>query len=233
MSSNAERFLAAFNTIEQTLKKQLQLHRHYSFIKVVDIAKKRNPIVEKFEGDLKKYAELRNAIVHERVDPGFIIAEPHSEVVEDIEFIGKELTKPKKVIPSFACKVATFHVNDPLMVVLDIINQRLYTQFPIYDHQGFYGLLTESGIAKWLANQLVECPNLMDVRLLDVMAFEKHINHVIFVSQNENLYEVKEHFVRQMDMKMTRLHAVLITESGDRNDPLLGIITPHDVIRFE
>ncbi|WP_096198891.1 CBS domain-containing protein [Bacillus sp. FJAT-45350] len=233
MRTKADRFLSAFNLIEQGLKEQLNVHRHFSFMRMIDSAKKKHPLVMKYELDLKKFAELRNVIVHEQVSPDFIIADPHITIVEKIEQIYDELIQPDKVFPNYEKKVTTFQINKKLADVLEVIQRKSYTQFPIYEKEKFVGLLTENGISSWLAHHIKEntcCPT--TVGLQEVMTFEGHKDNVIFVDKDCFMYEVKELFVNHIERKMTRLDAVLITKNGEKNNPPLGIITPFDVIRL-
>ncbi|WP_078430244.1 CBS domain-containing protein [Alkalihalobacterium alkalinitrilicum] len=233
MGENADRFLAAFNSIEKGLKDQLNMHRHFSFSRMIDGAKKKHPIVAKYEIDLKKFAELRNVIVHEQTSPDFIIAEPHKEIVALIEKIHKELIEPEKVIPKYKRQVKTFSINDPFSIVLDTIERHAYTQFPIYDHGIFKCLLTNYGITAWLAHHKNQFAFELDkVKLSDVIIYEKHMNNVKFVCKEKSIYDVKELFLHYLDKKITRLEAVLVTENGDPNEPLLGIVTPFDAIRI-
>lgn len=240
MVSRAERFLVAFNAIEQSLKEQLDLKRHFSFARMIEFGRKKHPLIEKYEVDLKKFAELRNVIVHERVSPGFIIAEPHLTIVEKIESIRNQITKPKKVFPNYEKHVRSLKTNDSIETVLSLVQRHRYSQFPVYDEESnqFVGLLTNNGIANWFSHHVggddsvLNC-SLNEVEIKEVLSFEKHVNNVLFVDKKTYLFEVKEMFVHHLEKKMTRLEAVLITETGRRNEKLLGIITPYDVIRLD
>lgn len=234
MVSHAERFLVAFNAIEQNLKEQLDLKRHFSFARMIEYGRKKHPLIEKHEVDLKKFSELRNVIVHERVSPGFIIAEPHMSIVEKIESIRDEITKPKRVFPNYEKNVRTLKTTDVLGTALSLVQRHRYSQFPVYDSGSFVGLLTNNGIANWFAHHAAKMNgSLNEVAISELLNFEKHVNNVLFVAKDVYLFEVKEMFIHHLEKKMTRLEAVLITETGRRNEKLLGIITPYDVIRLD
>lgn len=74
---NSERFLNAFNSIEHSLRKLAKKEKGTRFYKLVNIASEHYQIVQHFSNDLKEFADLRNAIVHERTD-GHVIAEPNA-----------------------------------------------------------------------------------------------------------------------------------------------------------
>ena len=66
-------------------------------------------------------AQLRNAIVHERIADDFVIAEPNEWAVQRIETIEQALTKPEKVVPKFAKRVTAFEITTSLETLLTII----------------------------------------------------------------------------------------------------------------
>lgn len=234
MASNGERFLAAFNKLDKSLKSDLNIQRHTSFARMVESAKKRHPIVQKYENDLKKFAELRNVIVHEQIAPDYIIAEPHIDLVEKIESIVEKLTMPEKVYPRYKRKVRTFQYYGQLGEVLEVIKHKSFTQFPIYNGGQFMGLLTNNGISAWLAHNQDQCAmSINNVLLNEVFQFEKHCHNVMFVSRDKYVFEIKDLFITNFNRKMTRLDALLITNNGHRHEDLLGIITPFDVIRMD
>src|SRR5699024_11877381 len=80
--------------------------------------------LKRYRDDLLEFAELRNAIVHNRIDTDYAIAEPHLSVVESIEAIEQEITEPKKVYPLFSRKVIIFQESDSLRELLTVIRDK-------------------------------------------------------------------------------------------------------------
>lgn len=233
VETNGERFLAAFNQIDQVLKKELNIQRHTSFARMIESARKKHPIVQRYEADLKKFAELRNIIVHERIAPNYIIAEPHDEIVDKIEHILDQLKSPEKVFPRFQRSVKSFQYHVELGKVLRVIQKYAYSQFPIYQGREFIGLLTHNGISAWLAHYEQDCNiSIHDIPISEVFIYETHQNNCLFIPKDMLLYEAKDLFVTHFQRKMTRLDALLITDNGNKYEKLLGIITPSDVIRI-
>ena len=56
---------------------------------------------QKYEEDLLQMAQLRNAIVHEKIGENFVIAEPNQWVVTRIQQIEQALLQPETVLPKF------------------------------------------------------------------------------------------------------------------------------------
>lgn len=231
---NSDRFLSAFNAIEDLLKKITRTNHHARFFQLIDYAKRNNAVVKKYQDDLKEFAELRNAIVHERHFPNYVIAEPHDPVVEKIEFILNEISEPKTVIPTFAKDVVVYDVHQTLADVLKAINRFSFTHFPIYDQGKFLGLLSQNGIAHWLGKNVdVNIASFSEILLGNVLAFEENGGNFQFIPKNMNVYEAKELFRHGGKNHPPKLNALLITEHGKPEEKMLGIITAWDIIKIQ
>ena len=62
--SNANRFIAAYNSIDSSLRSIYNLKRSLNFSEVIRKTVLLNSVVRKYEDDLIDYGRLRNAIVH-------------------------------------------------------------------------------------------------------------------------------------------------------------------------
>jgi|SRR5690625_547814 len=234
MPPNGERFIAAYNRIDKTLKKRYGIDYFISFTRMLDRLKHKDVIVRKYELDLKQYAELRNAIVHERVEPEYWIADPHDDVVERIERISSQLLNPQLVYPKYKRHVSTFQTTDTLNAVLKVIKKHRYTQFPVYEKEQFVGLLTGNGIVRWISEQAGgNMLAIETVQLSTLLEYEKHQRNFIFMKRTTNVFEAKENFVKRFEQELRKLEAILITETGRSDEKLLGIITPIDLIDIE
>ncbi|WP_249870614.1 CBS domain-containing protein [Oceanobacillus saliphilus] len=230
MYKNSDRFLTAFNRIEKELKSML-MKKELGFSRAVRVLQKSNAIIKQYTDDLLEFAELRNAIVHNRLDMAFVIAEPHDSVVNRIEKIEQELTQPKKVDPLFIKRVIAFQQNDPLYHILDVINHKGITKFPIYNGDDFQGLVTHKGIAKWLARRTkTNTGPLFETSIMEVLQGEKFDNYK-FISTGTSVYEAMEIFREQIG-NGNRLEALLITENGTSKGELLGIVTNWDIMEI-
>jgi len=230
---NSDRFLVAFNSIEKALRQDIKDEHYIPFSRLITLAKKTNAIVRMFYDDLREYSDLRNAIVHDTIDLNYAIAEPHDSIVDNIEKIALEITKPKKVIPLFEKKVKTFQSNNSLADILRAINKFSYSKFPIYEGDKFIGLLTKKGIVNWLAIH-VDDPDLSftNTILKDVIWHEKKKKNYRFIHKDMTIYDVKEIFKKNVEEGSTRIDAILISEYGGHSNHIYGIITPWDMVHI-
>lgn len=228
---NSDRFLLAFNRITQTLRKIVKAQDHMAFYRLVDLAKKKSPLVKEYEDDLRAFADLRNAIVHHRTSKEFVIAEPHTKVVESIEYIDELLARPKLVGEVFRKKVICFQTRDSLKNALNIIQERKYTQFPIYEGKDFRGLITTTGIAHWFADITnYQMPYIEMPTMADILHYEKNRVNYKFVSRHMTIYHARELFKEGVE-RGKRYEALLITENGSPQQKLVGMITPLDLMK--
>jgi hypothetical protein len=153
---NSDRFIFAYNRIEKAMEKMSGLTDYMPFSRLIDKTKKNSAVIRKFEDDLRVYANLRNAIVHNRTDVEYAIAEPHDDIVEMIEYIDRELAKPITVGQMFRRKVHTLKSTDTLSMGLELIRKQRFNQIPIYRNSEFIGLVTANGITYWLADEYPE-----------------------------------------------------------------------------
>ncbi|MFA1819829.1 CBS domain-containing protein [Virgibacillus oceani] len=228
MYKNSEKFLTAFTKIEKQLKSRLDNRRDVGFSRSVKILQSSNAIVRRYIDDLLSFAELRNAIVHNKIDMAYAIAEPHDSIVERIERIEKELTHPKLVGSMFNKKVFAFKENDSLVDMLIMFREKDLSKFPIYENNMFKGLLTQKGIAKWLANNATDPQLAKKTSIKEVLPFEGENNYK-FIASKVSVYRAVELFREQVG-RGKRLEALLITKTGMPEEKLEGIITAWDIL---
>jgi predicted transcriptional regulator len=228
---NSERFLNAFIEIESRLKEIVNNDVHKAFYQLVDRAARKNESIEKYKATLKEYAELRNAIVHKRID-GEAIAEPHTSVVEDLEFICKMITKPPKLEDEFLRKVIKCSSYDRISVAARRMFGNSFTQIPVYDSRKFVGLLTTDSMARWMSANLESGAGYTeDVDVRSILEFNEHKENCIFISRTATVFDAISAF-EQWHKRGARLNAIIITEMGDRNENPLGILTLFDLPRL-
>jgi len=225
---NSERFLAAVNLIERYLRHITKKGTDTRFYTLVEAASKSAPAVRRFRDDLKEFADLRNAIIHERTD-GHVIAEPNDLAVEKIENIASLLRNPSKVMPLFQTKVYKLLVSDPIAKAVRAMFDQSFSQIPIYDGPKFIGLLATNTVARWLGACVTDdIFSLTETPITHVLNYTEDEDNFSFLSRRATLFEVLERF-QNYERKSKRLEAILITQNGKPDEALLGIITVWDL----
>ncbi len=230
---NSERFITAYNRLEKTLVRKVGESSYLPFYRLLDKAKVKNSVVRNNEEDLREFGDLRNAIVHHRTGVDYVIAEPHDDIVERIEELEQKLSNPLNVGALFGCKVHSLQASDKLTAALSLMHENKFSQVPFYEDGKFLGLITAAGITYWLAGHSTSGDIPREIPTLsDVYNYEKRKESFEFVRRDLSVYEAEDYFKRAIS-KGTRLEALLITEEAKPEEPLIGIITPFDLLKIE
>ena len=230
---NSTRFLNAFIAIEDYLR-QITRNRgvdeHKSFGQRIGIASRHHPTIKRFRYDLKEFAQLRNAIVHDRAG-GEVIAEPNETAVQAIERVVELITDPPSIYPLFKREVYVSKAGSPLSKAIRVMGDHDLSKLPVIDKGVCIGLLTSNTITSWLAK--ADRPsdiNLLEVEVRDLLPYNKHADHYRLTARTTSLCEIVDHF-EQYEKRGKRLDAVLISESGKADEKLIGVMTLADLPR--
>lgn len=236
----ANRFLAAFNTIDRELANIAEGDFRQTFRQQVYLAARRNSYVRKYAEDLFQYADLRNAIVHTR-RANSVIAEPHEDVVLEIEKIARLIANPPLVADVMTLRPRSVGREASVGEVLQLFRKYNISRCPIVSSRGVEGLITAKCIVKWLESVAEESLTQTEGEKVSVeSAFAMSVGGLLGYS-NDNEYaivgrrmsaaEVAEKF--QQGMADGRyVQALLVTVDGSARTPLVGIITPSDLPRL-
>ena len=177
---------------------------------------------------LREFADLRNAIIHERTD-GHVIAEPNDASVSHIEYIATMLTKPPTIIPRFQKEVSVLKPGDPVAEAASIMLRDSFSQIPICDDTGFVALLSANTLSRWLGSSIstdIFCLSETDIKA--VLRFSEDQDNCAFLGRNHTVFDALEKF-QSYERKGKRLEAILVTQNGKSTESILGIITVWDI----
>ena len=225
---NSERFLTAFRRIERWLESNTRGGRNYDgFTHALHHFARHNNVIRRNRDDLRQFAELRNAMVHEYAGEK-VIAEPNDWSVERIEAIAQELASPPRVLPAFSKQVVTVAPAASLAEALRMMAKHEYSQLPVYDNGRCRGLLTGEAIARWLRGRVEDdVVSLSEPTVAQVLRTGgSQRENYRFVDRQTTLFDVLDLFASH---RAAKLEALLITHSGKPTEAPLGIVTTHDL----
>lgn len=227
--SRAIPFLAAFNDIETHLRIVLEAKRSDSFWWMVDRAVDKHLLSRRQGEVLKDYGNLRNAISHGRYNDGEPIAEPHPVVVQDIEMLRGLLIDPPSALSILQpTNVVSLSPDSPVADALKVIREQGFAQIPIYKENQFVQLLTTNTISRWVANDLAD-NNSLDARTInDVLDMVTKTDQAVFLARAITAQEAVDALISP-DKEGRLPYAAIVTESGQRNQKPLRIITTSDL----
>jgi predicted transcriptional regulator len=236
-SERVDRFAAAYNRIDHMLSELIDeepRRRRHGFAAKVRIASRRRKRFQRFTDFLLEVGELRNAIVHNRAVDEMFIAVPNEETVLDLERVEQRMLDPERVIPRFQRKVLTLAPDQSLAQTWNLVRESGYSRFPVYDKEGFVGLLTTNGFTQWCASRFQGSKLEIDasaVSVAEVLAVDSRRDRVAFVSREALVDDVDDLYSQRGEAG--RLEAVLITEHGKRHERPIGLICASDIAAIE
>ncbi|MEU1745799.1 CBS domain-containing protein [Micromonospora arida] len=224
------RFLAAFNDIEKHIRGHLKADERTSFTQLAREYAEKKRLPSQHKSALVAFASLRNAISHGTYYGGRPIAEPVEAIVQEIERLRQLMLEPPRalhVLPHG--EVHTVRPGDPVGTALDLVRTLGFSQLPVYDSDGYAGVLTTNAIARWLADQLTRNTGIAEEEPVShVLRFAEPGENAVLVPRAITVVEAIERLSsgRQAGQLST---ALIITENGRRTDKPLRLVAPYDL----
>lgn len=225
--ANAERFLEAFNAIEEELRRQRKSDQYITFSDLVRASPK---LVSAQQQLLLKWAQLRNVIVHTPRGRSLeVIADPRSDIVSAIEQQLEVLARPPKVLD-------VLHPVPPVVLnseqsVYAFLEQvalpRDFSQSPVRMPDGTLSLITTNAFARWVASYYEpEGAAIDDAPISHVLAFGEPGDAIRMAPRTLTAVEGWRIFSGQSGATPAALG---VTESGKTTETLLALIVRADV----
>lgn len=234
---NFNQFISEFNLLHKTMNDKAGVDIE-SFGSLLNFMRKRDKTVQHYYDQLEVIRDLRNILVHEKISVDFDVAIPTKEIITRMKHIRDSVEMPGSVREYFSKEVVTLHVNDPLSKLLARVKETKYSQFPIFSKQGLIGVLSDNGIAKWLAREFsVEDDDIVNLRYTnvgDLIASDEVKNKAFYqyrvIHPDESLYVVEDIFQEEIG-KGHNLFVLLLSEKETIDKPydITGIITTWDI----
>ncbi|HEP1793752.1 TPA: hypothetical protein VB881_000350 [Streptococcus suis] len=237
MSEN--RFLELFNDLDKVLRKVCQVEdgEHADVGSMLAKAKDLSPVnpVQANWDNLYVARQLRNLMVHERRTGLKEVAQPSQELISVLEKVIAQYKAPMTIETYLQktqkIKPILFDSRDKLTQALEIVEREHVSKFPIFSGISYQGLVSDKGLANWLAKASKETGSIREklekASLADVLACEEDSIQVLILPTDSSLYQLINHFEGR---KRT---TVLVTRQagGKIHSPedLVGIITAQDL----
>lgn len=218
------RLISAYNEIDDLLHEMADLRPQVPFTEAVRIASMHSAVVNRYSDDLFAYGRLRNAIVHSAKGDR-VIAEPHLEVVEDMENILRQIKKPlpaKEVLGKR--KVISIRSDSPVTDAVRLISSYRYSNIPVIEDGRVLGILTPKDIVLAIGIKLATGE--------DVDGLLKN-SKVKDIARNAK-FCIVDHDVTAIDaiqaFEDPKLRALILTTTGNSHGQVMDIITSGDLI---
>lgn len=230
----SERFLQIYNELDDYMRKNLKVEMFVDHGLLLKQMADKNRVFSEYYKDLKTFADMRNLLVHNpykgSADPILI---PHEYIVNRYEYIKNQVIHPRKALSIAvpAHLIYTTTLSDNALKVIETMNQKTYTHVPVLDEKKMIGIFSENTILSYLSHHK-EALILKDMKIeefKDFIPLNKHLSETFeFVGRHALLLDVEELFRKNLALRK-RVGMVFITNSGKKDEELLGILTSWDI----
>lgn len=238
--SRANIYLELFTALEARLRDRAKITEDYvGFNEVVNLLvnQKRDPIVTRFERDLKSYAALRNAIAHNYSKQP--IADPRQDTIDGLKKLVDSLFNPQRAHQIMTPNPVCFDATDELKSALCNMSAKGYTCVPVYEGEKLVGILSERTALRW-ASEMMNDTEVLLAELKKVGDLVGYLDPIdgndfdvyAYVKKSEDVYSIQDMFYDAIEAKH-RLSAVFVTENGRPAESIIGIITAWDLSRID
>ena len=231
ISGSGKQYMELFKKFETKLREIAGVNSDsIQFKDILDKAKRNNPLVEYKEDLIWDLYGLRNVFAH--CDRDKYIAEVNSMAFEELNKLYSNLENPPKVIDLFAKEIFRTRLSDDVLAVLESMKENVYTHVPVYDENDkFVGILSETTVMNWLIENLVDGKASFSNKTMgDFNSKYLHTseNKYEFVASDFDIFAAQKMFDSSM-YAGERLGCIIITQSGNRDEKPIGIITAWDL----
>lgn len=238
MEDRSRRFINTYNQLDQYMRDYLNADKNISHNNLIDLASKKSSLFRNYKNDLKEFAQLRNAIVHNthfvNKQLGEIIAEPHEDVVAYYEDLLKKITLPKLAKDIYRSiksdKVLTATLDTKIIDIIKYMYNKKNTCVPILEAYKLKGVFSENVLITLIAKgEKTEFNELKAYDILEYLDIDSHYGeYFAFCKASDNIFDIKEMFQKQDHKK--RLELIFVTANGYQNEEILGVISTWDLV---
>ena len=219
--SRIDVFLDLYKQLEDALEdKYRNARRHYSsvvfeFIKDTDS----EPVRDKLE----ICREIRNLLTHSANLDGEPIVEPSAPVVAAMEEVLEFVRRPPLAL-EFATKgdqVMKAHMHQRVLRLMEVMDKNGYSHIPVMENGQFRGVFSVGTVFQYILQS--------GGKGIQADTTVAQLGNYEFVARNATYLSVRRIFERVRG-KNKRVSVVFVTEHGSPGEPLLGMLTPWDVL---
>lgn len=238
-------FLNLYNQLDKCMRVILNAKPEISHAKLLEKMAKQDVIFQEYNSRLQAFRALRNSIVHIPYDGGNTepIAEPNEMVLKDYRLLVKYLLNPPLALDTIATKNIFFVTwNTLLKGAFKFIQSKGFDTIPIIENGNIEGMYTQRCFQRMILEKMTDNSNFLisnkstfnDIRsecefsYKDIENKKDHPTLVRFVNKDSKIEFIEKLFKTEA-RNMQFIVVVCITPTGRAFEPLLGLVTPHNL----
>lgn len=226
MENKKEKFIEMFNQLYEHLKEVNDWDT--SFYSLLHEGRNNDYIIKKYRDELDTVREVRNSIVHNN-EYYFL---PSSSLYSLLEEILEKVIDSPKISDFIDDNLMVIKEDTSIIKTIKDMKNHDYSQIPVVDQGGKYiELLTSNTIIRWMGDLKVDQDNsfiIHDAQIKEILKYAEEEEVCEFISKDSKLdilIDKHESIIKAGN----KIDAFLITEDGEKDEILLGIITNWEI----
>lgn len=227
----SEEFIEKYKKLEDVIEHKYNLKKGTSAVAFLETKVEFSSISDK----LKYCREVRNFLQHEpKINNSFAVT-PSKEMVELIDYIIDYIENPLRC-SKVAIKVKDIYyckMDDNVLDSIINMDHLKYSHIPIIENGILKGVFSKTSLFNYMIYKRKFSLE-KELKFIDIKDYISPLGNSSecykFARYDEKLDNVKKIFEDNYQ-KAIRVAIVFLTVSGSRDDKVLGMITPYDVIK--
>lgn len=225
-----EQFLDLYKRIENELEKRYEHgKRKYSSVVFEFI---RDQESEPIRDGLEICREIRNLLTHSANVGGVPVVEPSLYIVEMMGEILKYVEAPPLAL-EFATRgeqILKAKLSQKALRLMEVMSKNGFSHVPVTENGELFGVFSAGVIFQFTlnSNKRIDKETTL-AELKEYISINGHYENYAFLPKSTTYMEARKTF-QHIKARNRRVSVAFITETGKQNEPLLGMVTPWDVL---
>ncbi len=226
-----DRFLDLYKEVEEALREKGLTHGRSSIIMQFIASPEGRP----FRDELNTCREMRNILAHNQDIEGEAPFVPTDASINALEKILNYLKMPPLALSSGTRyeNLICAKLSDRVKPIMEKMTERGFSHIPVFENGVLFGVFSISTI---FLHTLEKGETVIDENTLigdfkEDLPIENHIAESFeFASAETTVVEAEALLKKATAPENKRIAALFITRSGNKNERILGMVTPWDVL---
>lgn len=230
----SEEFIDLYKQLEDALEEKFSGKKRrfssviYEYINSYESAQVRD--------ELNLCREIRNLLTHNANFGGMPIVEPSEPVMEALKGVIEYVRRPPLALEfaTVGSRILCAKPTDKILKLMETMDRNGFSHIPVLDGEKFLGVFSVSTIF----SAVLRSPafsigaDTTIASLAQHLPVDRHVENFAFVARDTSSVQAKRMF-EKIRGKNKRLSVIFITETGTRDEPLLGMLSPWDLMKEE
>ncbi|MBR3319995.1 CBS domain-containing protein [Candidatus Saccharibacteria bacterium] len=228
MAENIEHFIELYKELEAAVRITYKIDKKDSVAHYLTQQDK----FSKYKEDILLCSDTRNLIQHGRTVNNDFIVQPTDQMIKFITSLISKV-KNRQKCSDIMIKIGDVYrgsMQGSVSESIDIMKEKAYTHVPILENRKVIGVFDENSLFCFVSDGNSVSDSLTFESIKKYLGLNnRECEGFLFAKKNEYVDEIEES-MNAAFKKQKRIGMVFVTDTGDEDGKLLGILTPWDII---